>query len=86
MLSAHVSELLQREESLQIDNLTEEVDSAPQMNPNQYENSSNVNVKVSMSSWMQALMSAEKGSVMYSDDYCTFSHTISGQAVKTHMI
>lgn len=105
MLPENVSELLKREESLQIDILTE-VDSAPQMKPTQYISTSSTNddtsfagslrcssmlqssvgSKISMNSWMQALMSAEKGSVMYSDDYCTLSHAIIEHAVKTHKI
>lgn len=101
MLPENVGELLQKEESLQIDHLTEEP------NPTQYKNMSNVNdssghthitgsprspstpqfsvdSKVSMSSWMQVLMSAENGSVTYSDDYCTLSHALSEHAVNTH--
>ncbi|KAF4087573.1 hypothetical protein AMELA_G00072000 [Ameiurus melas] len=90
MLPGNVDELFRKEESLQIDSLTEEP------NPTQYKTMSDVNdgstinlqssmdSKVSMSSWMQVLMSAENRSVTYSDDYCTLSHALSEHAVNTH--
>ncbi|KAM9488172.1 interleukin-4 receptor subunit alpha isoform 2-T4 [Clarias gariepinus] len=94
------NELLQREESLQIDSLTEELKGCENMsNGNDTSGcssftgsptspgmlQSSLDSKLSINSWTQVLMSGEKGSVTYSDDYCTFSHTLSEHAVNTHI-
>ncbi|GAA6087455.1 uncharacterized protein LOC113652114 isoform X1 [Tachysurus ichikawai] len=90
MLPENLGDLLQREESLQIDRLIEEP------NPTWFEandGSSQTSfasspTSPSMGSWAQAWMSVEQGStVMYSDEYCTLSHTPSehgGNANVTH--
>ncbi|XP_058262242.1 interleukin-4 receptor subunit alpha isoform X2 [Hemibagrus wyckioides] len=94
MLPEKVGDLLQREESLQIDNLIEEPNPAQLEKTNDVNDGSNhasftgsprspsmlqssVDSKVSMGSWTQTWMSAEKGSVTYSDEYCTLSYPIS---------
>ncbi|KAB5586628.1 hypothetical protein PHYPO_G00003880 [Pangasianodon hypophthalmus] len=92
MAPENVGELLWKEESLQIDSLTEEPNSALfEKMSNIYNSSGNTSIagsprspsmfqssvdsKISMNSWAQTLLSTEKGSVTYSDDYCTLSHT-----------
>lgn len=94
MLPEKVGDLLQREVSLQIDNLIEEPNPAQLEKMNDVNDGSNhasftgsprspsmlqssINSKVSMGSWMQTWLSTEKGSVTYSDEYCTLSYTIS---------
>ncbi|KAI5105697.1 hypothetical protein C0J45_3394, partial [Silurus meridionalis] len=93
VLPEKVGELLHREESLQIDSLTEDPTSTQHQTSHAEESSGHTSStgspstlqtsggsKVSLSSWMQMLISAEKGSVTYSNDYCTLSHTMSEHA------
>lgn len=83
-----IGELLQREESLQIYSLTEDVDSGhtsvadSPTSPSMLQSA--VGSKDSTGSWVQVLMSAEKASVTNSDEYCTLSHTLREHAVNTH--
>ncbi|TSL82530.1 hypothetical protein Baya_6629 [Bagarius yarrelli] len=91
--SENVGELLRREESLQINSLIEEPITAYYENnstshafftdssrsPSMLQSS--VGSKANMSSWPQASLLAETGSVTCSDNYCMLSHTLSECAI-----
>ncbi|XP_047667405.1 uncharacterized protein LOC113652114 isoform X2 [Tachysurus fulvidraco] len=81
MLPTNVGDLLQREESLQIDTLIEEpnptwLEKMKEADDGSSQTSSTITpTSPCMGSWAQAWTSVEQGSVMYSDEYCTLSHT-----------
>ncbi|XP_058620964.1 interleukin-9 receptor isoform X2 [Onychostoma macrolepis] len=88
MLSGKMSDIMQGEESLQIDILTESTDTPPQPTSLDYENmgeieehecpsmqQSPVGSEVDSGCWIRDFVTTERGSITCSEDYCTLSNS-----------
>ncbi len=88
MLSGKMRDILQGEESLQIDILTESRDTPPQPTSFDYKNvreidehespsmpQSPVSSEVDSGCWIRDFVSTERGSITCSEDYCTLSNS-----------
>ncbi|KAK2870380.1 hypothetical protein Q8A67_024772 [Cirrhinus molitorella] len=84
-LSGKMQDIMQAEESLQIDILTESTDTPPQLTTFDYETTgeiespsmpqSPVGSEVDSGCWIRDFVTTERGSITCSEDYCTLSNS-----------
>ncbi|KAI7792362.1 interleukin-4 receptor subunit alpha [Triplophysa rosa] len=84
LLSGKMRDVMQGDEALHIDIVTENDDTPPKQMTDEHESTppqSPVGSEVDSGCWIRDVMATERGSITCSEDYCTLSHSLHTYAV-----